>query len=216
MLQSTYDTDTNRLLDAWTDYYEFLVESPLDNQTTLHQHYRISGRLVAVGVLDVLPHGVSSVYLYYDPTFPLALGQYAILKEIEWTQTERKLPYYYLGYYIDSCPKMKYKAEYAPSELLCPVTYEWVDALVAQRLLRDAAPQCCKLSQAPLEESTANETSPQQDHAVDTIRLWVDHGPPVTVPQLDASSQSLIRPLLQDLVDTMGVEAVQHVTVDLR
>jgi len=28
-----------------------------------HQCYRLDGKLIAVGVLDLLPHGVSSVYL---------------------------------------------------------------------------------------------------------------------------------------------------------
>ena len=32
-----------------------------------------------------------------------------------------------MGYYIHECPKMRYKAEYAPSELKCPVTGQWVD-----------------------------------------------------------------------------------------
>jgi hypothetical protein len=31
-----------------------------------------------------------------------------------------QLRYYYMGFYIHTCPKMKYKADYQPSELLCP------------------------------------------------------------------------------------------------
>lgn len=31
-----------------------------------HQCYRLDGRLIAMGVLDLLPHCVSSVYLMYD------------------------------------------------------------------------------------------------------------------------------------------------------
>lgn len=30
-----------------------------------------------------------------------------------------------MGFYIDSCPKMKYKARLKPSFLLCPETYTW-------------------------------------------------------------------------------------------
>jgi hypothetical protein len=37
-----------------------------------------------------------------------------------------QLKYYYLGFYIHSCPKMRYKGEYEPSALLCPVTHRWV------------------------------------------------------------------------------------------
>ncbi len=31
-----------------------------------------------------------------------------------------------MGYYIHSCSKMRYKARFGPSDLLCPVTYGWV------------------------------------------------------------------------------------------
>ena len=36
-----------------------------------------------------------------------------------------ELFYYYMGFYIHSCPKMRYKSQYDPSYLLCPETYEW-------------------------------------------------------------------------------------------
>ena len=35
--------------------------------------------------------------------------------------------WYYMGFYIHSCPKMRYKGQYFPSYLLCPETYSWVD-----------------------------------------------------------------------------------------
>ena len=61
----------------------------------------------------------------------LALGKLSALREIEWVrEASRRCPtlgYYYMGYYIHECPKMRYKAEYAPSELKCPVTGQWVD-----------------------------------------------------------------------------------------
>ena len=42
-----------------------------------HQLYRLDGRLVAVGVVDILPSGLSSVYLFYDPDEKLlSLGKY--------------------------------------------------------------------------------------------------------------------------------------------
>jgi len=44
-------------------------------------------------------------------------------------QLQLELPsveYYYLGFYIHSCPKMRYKGAYVPSDLLCPETYTWV------------------------------------------------------------------------------------------
>jgi arginyl-tRNA---protein transferase len=92
---------------------------------TYHQLYRLDGRLVAVGVLDILPSGVSSVYLFYDPADKaLSLGKYSALREIEFCR-ELGLDYYYMGFYIHTCAKMKYKGEYAPSELLCPSSLSW-------------------------------------------------------------------------------------------
>lgn len=31
----------------------------------------------------------------------------------------------FVGFYIDSCPKMNYKGQYEPSDLLDPVDYSW-------------------------------------------------------------------------------------------
>lgn len=35
------------------------------------------------------------------------------------------IKYYYMGFYIHSCPKMRYKGQYHPSFLLCPESYTW-------------------------------------------------------------------------------------------
>lgn len=92
---------------------------------TYHQEHRIDNKLVAVGVLDLLPTGLSSVYFFYDPDYrDLVLGKVCALKEIEFAAAQG-LEYYYLGYFIASCPKMKYKGEYQPAELLCPTTLQY-------------------------------------------------------------------------------------------
>jgi arginine-tRNA-protein transferase len=95
-----------------------------------HQQYRIDGKLVAVGVIDVMPRCLSSVYLFYDPDYDaLNMGTVTALKEIEWVQktskSTPKLNEYYMGYYIHSCKKMKYKGTFRPSELLCPERFTW-------------------------------------------------------------------------------------------
>eukprot|EP01117_Protostelium_nocturnum_P009044 TRINITY_DN3244_c0_g1_i1.p1 TRINITY_DN3244_c0_g1~~TRINITY_DN3244_c0_g1_i1.p1 ORF type:complete len:589 (-),score=181.91 TRINITY_DN3244_c0_g1_i1:287-2053(-) len=115
-------------------YKRFLVESPLVAEGiygSFHQQYRIDGKLVAVGVVDVLPKCLSSVYFFYDPDFTaLDLGVYSALNEIDWVKDKCKevegLHYYYLGFYIHQCKKMRYKAQYKPSDLLCPLNYTWV------------------------------------------------------------------------------------------
>ncbi|XP_051772696.1 arginyl-tRNA--protein transferase 1 isoform X4 [Ctenopharyngodon idella] len=124
-----------------SQFKRFLCDSPLEAETapdgpdvgygSFHQQYWLDGRIVAVGVLDILPSCVSSVYLYYHPDFSsLSLGTYSALREIAFTrqlqQQSPKLAYYYLGFYVHSCPKMRYKGQYRPSDLLCPETYAWV------------------------------------------------------------------------------------------
>ena len=55
------------------------AESPPDGPEmgygSFHQQYWLGDRMVAVGVVDILPTCVSSVYLYYHPEFAsLSLG----------------------------------------------------------------------------------------------------------------------------------------------
>ena len=98
-----------------------------------HQQYLIDGKIVCVGVLDILPHCVSSVYFYYDPEYSfLSLGTLSSLFEISYVrkvlaQWNPEVIYYYMGFYIHSCSKMRYKSQYDPSFLLCPETYEWIN-----------------------------------------------------------------------------------------
>uniref|UniRef100_A0A2N9FIB5 Arginyl-tRNA--protein transferase n=1 Tax=Fagus sylvatica TaxID=28930 RepID=A0A2N9FIB5_FAGSY len=136
-----------------SSYRRFLVDTPLvfvpptdDGSVppcgfgSFHQQYVIDGRLVAVGVIDILPRCLSSKYLFWDPDFAfLSLGKYSALQEIGWvTENQNYCPslqYYYLGYYIHSCSKMRYKAAYHPSELLCPLRYQWIPFDIARPLL---------------------------------------------------------------------------------
>lgn len=123
------------------DFTRFLVDTPLieidipnnpiiKKYGSYHQQYWIDNKLIAVGVIDILPSCVSSVYFFYDPDYrDLTLGTYAALREISFVKSLTKytptLRYYYMGYYIHSCPKMRYKGQYKPSELACPETYRW-------------------------------------------------------------------------------------------
>ncbi|XP_035609707.1 arginyl-tRNA--protein transferase 1-like isoform X4 [Oncorhynchus keta] len=134
--ESLPDSPLHRL-----EFRRFLCDSPLEMETppdgpaagygSFHQQYWLDGRIVAVGVVDILPTCVSSVYLYYHPDFAsLSLGSYSALREVAFTRQLQKqspkLCFYYLGFYIHSCNKMRYKGQYQPSDLLCPETYVFV------------------------------------------------------------------------------------------
>ena len=61
---------------------------------------RLDGKLIAVGVLDLLSNSISSVYFYYDTDYDhLNLGTYSALIEC---YLSRNLNYtwYYMGFYI--------------------------------------------------------------------------------------------------------------------
>ncbi|CAH8621568.1 unnamed protein product [Heterobilharzia americana] len=139
---------------TWDQFQRFLITSPLvmDNSEwnstspmfgSYHQQYWLDGeKLIAVGVIDLLPRCLSSVYVFYDPDYSfLHLGTYTALREIAFVRHLARTygPYsvnrepmysnfdsYYLGYYIHSCPKMSYKAQYGPAYLACPETFNWL------------------------------------------------------------------------------------------
>ncbi|XP_023183310.1 arginyl-tRNA--protein transferase 1 isoform X2 [Xiphophorus maculatus] len=145
-----------------SEFRRFLCDSPLEAEHppdgpemgygSFHQQYWLDGRIVAVGVIDILPACVSSVYLYYHPDFTsLSLGSYSALREIAFTRKlqkqSTKLCYYYLGFYVHSCPKMRYKGQYRPADLLCPESYTWVSVEQCIPLLNNS--RYARLNQDP-------------------------------------------------------------------
>lgn len=92
---------------------------------SFHQCYRLDGKLVAVGVLDLLPEAVSAVYFMYDSSIHKHQpGKLGALREIA-LALEGGYRYWYPGYYIHSCPKMRYKIDYTPQYVLDPETLKW-------------------------------------------------------------------------------------------
>ena len=94
--------------------------------------HRIDGKLFAVGVLDLTPNGLSSVYLFYDPEYAfLNPGTLCALREIEYIKKVKKehkddFKLYYLGLYFQDCQKSVYKANFKPSMVSCPITHRYV------------------------------------------------------------------------------------------
>lgn len=94
----------------------FLYDSPV--QTIEFEYRTPSGRLLAVGICDVCPGALSSVYFYFDPEEARrGLGTFGALEEIAFAKKE-DIEYYYLGYWVSGCPSMEYKAGYRPSQIL--------------------------------------------------------------------------------------------------
>jgi len=116
-----------------TGFKRFLCSSPLHRRTTAsgqklgsyHQCYRLDGRLIAMGVLDLLPHAVSGVYfLYHSDVEKWSFGKLSALREAA-LALEGNYSFYYMGYYIHGCKKMRYKSDYHPQYVLDFHSFGW-------------------------------------------------------------------------------------------
>jgi len=135
----------------------FLVETPLEMEPipypstpparlpshygSYHQLYRLDGKLVGMGVIDILPSCVSSVYFMWEKEYEkFSLGKLSALREISLAKELHdagvpQLKHLYMGYYIQTCPKMKYKGEYSPSFLADPEDFTWHPLPACQKAL---------------------------------------------------------------------------------
>jgi len=102
------------------NYQETTAEHYYNSFVTGHENfgyeivYFDGDKLIGVDLVDVLEDGVSSIYFYYDPDYShLSLGKLSLLLQIKFAQ-ESKKKWIYLGYYVEDCPSLNYKAEYKP------------------------------------------------------------------------------------------------------
>ncbi len=104
--------------DGREGFERFLYASPVPS---IEFCYRDTGdRLLAVGICDVVPEALSSVYFYFDPNDAArGLGTFGAIWEIRYAIQER-MKYYYLGYWVEACREMRYKSFFRPNEILCP------------------------------------------------------------------------------------------------
>ena len=82
-----------------------------------HMKYYYKEKLIGIGVVDIVPDGLSSVYFFYDPQYKeYRLGVFSSLIEIEyikWLQLSfPEFKNYYMGFYIQNNHKMSYKGKF--------------------------------------------------------------------------------------------------------
>ena len=106
---------------SWADYVAMVEDTAV--RTHLIE-YRLPsddsgpGDLVAVTLVDLLSDGLSMVYSFFDPQMEKrSLGVFAVLDHLRQAATVG-LPYLYLGYWVQGSPKMDYKANFRPMEVL--------------------------------------------------------------------------------------------------
>ena len=76
--------------------------------------YYLNEKLIGVDLIDILEDGISSIYFYYDPDYShLSPGKLSLLRQIQLAKEYNK-KWIYLGYYVEECDSLNYKAEYKP------------------------------------------------------------------------------------------------------
>ncbi len=119
-------------LDLFEKYHLYMKDKKdwSYNETTADHYYNsfVSGheefgyevlyfdedKLIGVDLIDILEDGISSIYFYYHPDYQeYSLGKLSLYNQINIAKQYNK-KWIYLGYYVQDCPSLSYKAQYKP------------------------------------------------------------------------------------------------------
>jgi hypothetical protein len=101
--------------ESTASYTESFVDNPIPTE---EWRYRLGRKLVGVGYVDPLPNGLSAIYFFHDPgERRRSLGTFNVLCVIR-EAAARGLEHVFLGYYVEGCRSLEYKARFRPNEIL--------------------------------------------------------------------------------------------------
>ena len=135
--------------------------------------HRIDGKIVAVGIVDILPTFLSSVYLYYDTDYQfLDLGVLTAILEIEYAKSfhdliDKNFKYYTMGFYSENVQKLRYKGFYYPTQILDRFTMNFVYLHDVQNILKEG--KHVQLSKEPKNPKYEFLTKDEIDKYVDNL-----------------------------------------------
>jgi len=99
----------------YRDYQSLVEDTPVETKLV---EFRLPDQsLAAACLMDRVDTGLSAVYSFFQPSLiQRSLGTYMILWLIEQARA-LELEHVYLGFWIDGCAKMSYKAKFQPLEI---------------------------------------------------------------------------------------------------
>jgi arginine-tRNA-protein transferase len=102
----------------WFDPVALLEDFCVPHPCAREFAYLDGATLVGLGIVDETPQALSSVYFCFHPAWArLSLGVASVMREIE-VARQKGLRHVYLGYRVQGCPSMEYKAQFRPHEIL--------------------------------------------------------------------------------------------------
>lgn len=113
-VNSRHDDGQMARMDS-DDFNSMISNSPIE--TMLIDYFDQDQQLLGSMLTDVQQDGMSAVYSFFNPAVAhRSLGTYMIIDLISCAY-DLKLPWVYLGYYVEKSQKMQYKARFRPAEV---------------------------------------------------------------------------------------------------
>ena len=169
--------------------------------------HRIDGKIVAVGIWDILPTCLSSVYLYYDTDYQfLDLGVFTAIREIEYVKSfhdliDKNFKYYMMGFYCETVQKLRYKGFYQPTELLDRYTMNYIYLKDVQNLIKDGKNH--KLCDKPINPNYKYMPKDEIDKYIKNLFIEFQQGKHfiIPIPFLDFANFYIARKYTQMIID---------------